>query len=115
MEMTKAIEALSALAQETRLSVFRLLVRCGPQGMSAGEIAERLRVSPPTMSHHLGQLHRAGLLTSHREARSIRYAVDFEGIGGLLRFLMEDCCRGAPAMQAAARVQPIPPRTTAEV
>jgi DNA-binding transcriptional ArsR family regulator len=114
MEMTKAIEALGALAQETRLTVFRLLVRSGPQGMTAGEIAERLGVSPPTMSHHLGQLHRAGLVTSWRVRRSIFYAADFDGIGGLLRYLMEDCCRGAPAMQAAARVRPIAPRTTAE-
>lgn len=94
--MNDAIGALGALAHETRLAAFRLLVRKGPEGLPAGEIAIRLKVHPATMSHHLGLLERAGLLTARRAARQIFYAADYAGMRGLLAYLAEDCCRGLP-------------------
>jgi len=96
MNTPEAISAMTALAQETRLQVFRLLVRAGPSGLMAGEIAEAAEALPSTMSHHLGLLERAGLVTSRRSGRSIIYAADYEGIRRLLSFLMEDCCQGRP-------------------
>ena len=96
MKSTEAIEALGALAQETRLAIFRLLVRRGPEGLPAGTIAERLEIPPPTMSFHLAHLSRAGLVTSRREGRSILYAADYRGMNALLTFLTEDCCGGRP-------------------
>lgn len=96
MEATAAVAAFGALAQETRLAVFRLLVQAGPDGVTAGEIAEALKVPASTMSHHLATIERAGLATSRRESRSIFYAADYEGIRALLTFLMEDCCQGHP-------------------
>ncbi len=98
MEIDQATEALGALAQETRLSVFRLLVRQGPSGLKAGDIAKALHVTPPTLSHHLAQLERAGLLRSWRVQRQIFYAVEFDGMRRLLTFLTEDCCQGRPEM-----------------
>ncbi len=91
-----AVLALSALAQETRLAVFRLLVREGPEGLAAGEIAARLGVTPATLSFHLAQLERAGLLSARRTGRRIFYALDREGTRGLISFLTEDCCQGRP-------------------
>jgi ArsR family transcriptional regulator, arsenate/arsenite/antimonite-responsive transcriptional repressor len=95
MEMLKAVDALGALAQESRLKVFRLLVRQGP-GMAAGAIARTLRVPNNTMSAHLATLSRAGLVVSRKESRSVIYAVDLAGTRALLSFLLEDCCRGRP-------------------
>jgi DNA-binding transcriptional ArsR family regulator len=105
MEISKAIEALAALAQESRLKVFRLLVRQGPSGMAAGEIARTLHVPNNTMSAHLATLSRAGLIASRKESRSVIYAVDLAGTRALLSFLLEDCCRGrselcAPLIEA---------------
>jgi DNA-binding transcriptional ArsR family regulator len=96
MNQREAIEALAGLAQEHRLRVFRLLVREGPVGLPAGRIAERLGIPASTMSSHLAQLERAGLLSSRRDQRRIIYAVDIEGIRKLLAFLIEDCCQGHP-------------------
>jgi DNA-binding transcriptional ArsR family regulator len=93
-----AVDALGALAHETRLSVFRMLVKAGPEGMIAGAIAERHGVPPSTMSHHLATLERAGLVQSERESRLIHYRADFAGMRRLLTFLMQDCCQGAPEM-----------------
>lgn len=111
MESDDAVAALSALAHETRLAVFRLLVQTGPNGMTAGAIAERLGSPPSTMSHHLAQLERASLLRSWRVQRQIFYASDYEGTRKLLAFLTEDCCDGRPEMcggikQAAALACP---------
>lgn len=108
MLLPNAVEALSALAQDTRLSVFRLLVRAGPDGMPAGEIAEELGVRPNTLSTHLTILEHAGLLGSRREGRSIIYAADYDRMRDLLGFLMEDCCAGraeicAPLAEIASR------------
>lgn len=96
METKAAVAAFGALAQETRLAVFRLLVQAGPNGLTAGEIAEALKVPASTMSHHLATIERAGLATARRASRSIFYTADYEGIRKLLSFLMEDCCQGRP-------------------
>jgi DNA-binding transcriptional ArsR family regulator len=92
----QAVKALAALAQESRLRVFRLLIRAGPKGLAAGEIADQLGVPANTMSAHLGVLSRARLVASRREGRSVIYAVDLDGTRKLLSFLVEDCCRGKP-------------------
>jgi DNA-binding transcriptional ArsR family regulator len=94
MEISSAIGALGALAQESRLKIFRLLVECGPDGMAAGDIARRLKLPQNTLSFHLAALARANLVASRKEGRSIIYFVDLEGTRGLLSFLVEDCCGG---------------------
>lgn len=96
MEIEAAIDALAALAQDTRLKTFRLLVKAGPSGLPAGEIARRLEVQPATLSFHLNQLERAGLVTSRRQSRQIIYAAHFKSMRALLMFLTEDCCNGRP-------------------
>ena len=96
MDSNRAVAALGALAQDSRLEVFRLLIKRGPDGMAAGEIARRLGVPHNTMSAQLAILARAGLVTPRREGRSIVYAVDLDGTRELLSFLVEDCCRGSP-------------------
>ena len=96
MELNSAVEALSALGQESRLRVFRLLIARGPEGMAAGDIAEQLGVPANTMSSHLAVLSRAGLVVSRKQGRSVIYAVDLEGTRKLLAFLVEDCCLGKP-------------------
>ncbi len=100
MEISTAVGALSALAQESRLKVFRLLVRQGQAGMAAGDIARALSVPNNTMSSHLATLSRAGLISSRKESRSVIYAVDLEGTRALLSYLLEDCCRGKPDLCA---------------
>ena len=100
MEITSAVEALGALAQESRLKVFRLLVRQGPVGMAAGDIARALSVPNNTMSAHLATLSRAGLISSRKASRSVIYAVDLIGTRALLSYLLEDCCRGKPELCA---------------
>lgn len=95
-----AVDALGALAHETRLVVFKMLVKAGPVGLVAGAIAEQAKVPPSTMSHHLATLERAGLVQSERESRLIHYRTDFEGMRRLLAFLLQDCCQGQPEMCA---------------
>jgi DNA-binding transcriptional ArsR family regulator len=96
MEAGDALHAFAALAQETRLAAIRLLVQAGPNGLAAGEIAERLGVPPSTLSFHLKELDRAGLVRSWRVQRQIRYAANYEGLRRLLTFLTADCCNGRP-------------------
>ncbi|HEU0220653.1 MAG TPA: helix-turn-helix domain-containing protein [Paracoccaceae bacterium] len=98
METKQALSALSALAHETRLGVFRLLVRAGPPGIAAGEIAQRLGIPAPTLSFHLKELERGGLIRATRRQRQIVYATDCEGTRALLDFLMRDCCQGLPEL-----------------
>ena len=98
MKIKNALDALGSLSQETRLRVFRLLVRRGPEGLTAGEIAEALGVPAPTLSFHLAHLTRAGLLRYRRDGRSLTYSIHTDGMRGLLLFLTEDCCAGNPAM-----------------
>lgn len=96
MEKQDALAALAALAQESRLDVFRLLVRSGPSGMSVGAIAEALAMPSATLSFHLKELRSAGLVTCQAEGRSRIYCPDFEIMNQLLGFLTESCCQGAP-------------------
>lgn len=94
MDSKNALDAFAALSQPTRLDVFRLLIKAGTDGMSAGDIGEALDVRQNTMSTNLAILTRSGLIRNERNGRSIRYFADFEGVRGLLAFLMEDCCGG---------------------
>ena len=96
MEIDSAVMALAALAQETRLSIFRLLVEAGPEGISAGRIGETLEVPAATLSFHLKELARAGLVSTRQERQFIYYAVDFERMADLMTFLTQNCCRGMP-------------------
>ena len=96
MKSKNAIDALGALAQESRLAIFRLLMREGPNGVPAGLIADRLGIPAPTLSFHIAYLSRAGLVTSRREGRSISYSANFRGMNALLTYLTEDCCQGRP-------------------
>lgn len=93
MEITDAVTALAAIAQETRLAVFRALVVAGPDGLSAGRIADALAVAPATLSFHLKELDRAGLITARQDGRYVIYAANFEQMNALLGFLTENCCR----------------------
>lgn len=107
-KLLQAVEALSALAHESRLSVFRLLVRAGREGLPAGEIARKLDFLPNTLSANLTVLANAGLVESRRDGRSVIYSADYERMSGLLGFLMEDCCNGdasicAPLAEIAKR------------
>ncbi|MGV1985663.1 ArsR/SmtB family transcription factor [Agrobacterium sp. 22-221-1] len=102
MEERQALASFGALSQETRLQIVRMLVVAGPDGMSAGSIAERLEVSPSNISFHLKELDRAGLIDQRREARSIIYTANYDALSGLVRFLMEDCCSGHPQILAPA-------------
>ena len=95
MEISTAVTALEALAHETRLSVFRLLVQAGPSGLTAGAIAEKLDARQNTMSSHLAKLHRAGIVSSERDGRHIIYRADFDAVSNLIVYLMEDCCGGS--------------------
>ncbi len=95
MDETTAVTALDALAQPSRLAVFRLLVQAGPQGLAAGEIGERIGVPAPTLSFHLAQLGHAVLVRSHRSGRSIIYAAGYPRMQELLDFLLENCCQGS--------------------
>ena len=94
MDRSQALAALLALGQETRLDVFRLLVRAGPGGMAAGEIAAAMGSLQNTMSANLAVLARSGLVRRRRSGRSVRYAADLAAMRGLLAFLLEDCCGG---------------------
>lgn len=100
MDRTTALAALSALANETRLDLVRLLVGAGADGLPAGEIAGRLAVSPSRLSFHLSALEQAGLIVSRRASRQIIYAVDAGGIGGVISYLLNDCCRADPDIRA---------------
>jgi len=94
MEQEDAIEAFAALAQPSRMTIFRLLVRAGPNGLQVGEIARRLGIVTSTLSGHLLILRRAGLLTATRHQRKIHYAAHMAAINDLIGFLLADCCEG---------------------
>lgn len=98
MEIQHAVAALAALAQQSRLEAFRLLVRRGPGKLPAGEIADLLEVPRPTLSFHLKELVNAGLICSERQGRTVLYGIDPAGINGLMQFLSEDCCQGRPEL-----------------
>jgi DNA-binding transcriptional ArsR family regulator len=96
METNSAVKALAALAQETRLSIFRMLVQAGESGLSAGQIAKTLGTPNATLSFHLKELTHAGLITARQESRFIYYAAHFAAMNELLGFLTENCCAGNP-------------------
>jgi len=102
MNRGQALSAFAALSQDTRLSIIRLLVKAGPDGVTAGDIADEVGVSASNLSFHLKELERSGLIAQQRESRSIIYTANYEALGGLIRFLMEDCCSGHPEICAPA-------------
>jgi DNA-binding transcriptional ArsR family regulator len=106
MKTHDALPALSALAHEHRLAIYRLLVQAGPEGMAAGQIADAMAMAPSSLSFHLAHLKRAGLIVRRRESRSLIYAADFAQMNALVGFLTENCCGGrscAPAAQPKRR------------
>lgn len=102
LETKQVITALGALAQESRLGVFRLLVRTGPSGMAASKIAEQLGIPPSSLSFHLKELTYAGLIAPRQEGRFVIYAANFEVMNGLLGYLTENCCGGNPCSPVGA-------------
>ncbi|MTH95291.1 helix-turn-helix transcriptional regulator [Roseibium sp. RKSG952] len=113
MDKNNALDALAALGQETRLDVFRLLVRAGGEGMTAGAVSEALQVRANTLSTHLGVLSRSGLIEAERKGRSIVYSAQIGVMQGLVNYLLEDCCGGNPDLCApvmgARPVLPVEP------
>src|SRR5687768_9956015 len=103
METTQAVQALSALAQGSRLSIFRLLVQAGPAGLAAGSIGEALDLPPATLSFHLAGLTRAGIAKSRQDGRFVIYSADFDRMNELVGFLTENCCSGASCAPAACQ------------
>lgn len=95
MDISDAVNRLAALAQESRLQIFRLLVQRGAEGLCVGEIGERLDIAPATLSFHLKELCQAGLITANRKSRHIYYAPDFVAMNSLVEYLTENCCNGA--------------------
>lgn len=106
--MRSVTRAFGALAQETRLAIYRLLVAAGPEGLAAGAIAERLELAAPTLSFHLKALNQAGLVRSRQDGRFVIYAANFDTMDGLVSFLTENCCAAAvcaPACRPASTVK----------
>ena len=95
-----AVAALAALAQENRLEIFRLLVQAGPEGMAAGQVAEKLSLAPNTLTFHFDRLRAAGLVTVRRDGRSMIYAAQFETMNSLLGYLTDNCCGGVSCTPA---------------
>ena len=112
MESQTAVSALSALAQEHRLKVFRLLVQAGAGGMPPNEMVERLKIAAPNLSFHLAQLKHAGLVQVRRDGRSLIYAANYDAMNGLMEFLTDNCCSGDAA---ACRVPVCEPRSATVV
>ncbi len=111
MKKTDAVEALAALAQDSRLDVFRLLVQAGPEGMSAGAVSTALDLAPNTLTFHFDRLRMAGLVSVRREGRSMIYAAQYETMNSLLSYLTENCC-GGTASARATEGRPVRKRTT---
>ena len=103
MKTDEAVVALEALAQESRLGIFRLLVEAGPEGLPAGRIAERMKLPGPTLSFHLAQLKHAGLVACTREGTSLIYSAEFGAMNDLVAFMTENCCGGDAAQCAPLR------------
>jgi len=104
MEIKNATQSLAALAQETRLAIFRLLVEAGPEGMNAGAIAEAVGIPAATLSFHVAQLARAGLVASRQESRFIYYSADFAAMDDLIAFLTDNCCQGGQCLPKTQQV-----------
>lgn len=103
MEKSNAIAALAALAQDSRLDTYRLLVQAGPDGLPAGEVAARIGLPPNTLTFHFDRLRQAGLVTVRREGRSMIYAARYDTMNALLGYLTENCCKGAPGDDCAGQ------------
>ena len=103
MKPAEVVKALSALAQPTRLALYRLLVARGPDGMAAGQVSEKLKVSPATLSFHFRTLSHAGLIESRQEGRFIYYAANYTVMNDMLAYLTENCCGGDPDACKPAR------------
>jgi len=101
--MTQAVDALAALANESRLAIYRLLVESGPQGLAAGRIAERLDLPPATLSFHLAHLARTGLVRSRQDGRFVIYSADFQNMNALVGYLTENCCAGRRCAPSTTR------------
>ena len=114
MDTKQVIAALGALAHDTRLQAFRLLVQQGPEGLPAGTIAERLGIPPSSLTFHLQQLLHAGLVTQRRLSRQVIYAADYAAMNGVLGYLTENCCGGEPAACAPAGCNPASAFATGE-
>ena len=114
MEKTDAIAALAALAQETRLDIYRLLVQAGPDGLAAGHIGERLGLPSPTLAFHLKELKNAGLVTYTRSGRSLIYAAEYPVMNALLFYLTENCCGRPTAVPATICIPETSPYCRAE-
>ena len=102
MKAAEAIEALGALAQEHRLALFRLLIEAGPEGLAAGALADALAVPHSSLSFHLSQLNRAGLIEQRRDGRSLIYSANYDAMNGLIGYLTENCCGGADCAPAVS-------------
>jgi ArsR family transcriptional regulator, arsenate/arsenite/antimonite-responsive transcriptional repressor len=111
METKQAVQALSALAQESRLAIFRLLVQAGPAGLAAGAIGEKLDLPPATLSFHLAGLTRAGLAQSRQDGRFVIYRANFDSMNTLLGFLTENCCCGSSCEASTGESDETPTRT----
>jgi ArsR family transcriptional regulator, arsenate/arsenite/antimonite-responsive transcriptional repressor len=111
MEKPSAVAALAALAQDSRLDVYRLLVQAGPDGMPAGQVADTLGIPPNTLTFHFDRLRQADLITVRREGRSMIYAARYDTMNALLAFLTENCCEGAPSGCAVPVCGPSRPAT----
>jgi ArsR family transcriptional regulator, arsenate/arsenite/antimonite-responsive transcriptional repressor len=104
MKLEQAVTRLAALAQETRLAIFRLLVEAGPEGMNAGAIAEAVGVPAATLSFHIAQLARAGLVTSRQESRYIYYSTNFTAMDDLIAYLTDNCCQGGQCLPKTQKI-----------
>ena len=111
MESKATIRALGALAHESRLAIYRLLVQAGPEGMAVGAIGEKLDLAPATLSFHLAGLRHAGLVSERRDGRTLYQAADYSAMNGLIGYLSENCCQGADCGVACA---PTPKTTSKE-
>jgi len=110
MDMKTAVQSLGALAQDSRLQVYRLLVQAGPEGVSASVLAERLRIPPNTLSFHLKTLSHAGLVSARQEGRFIYYSAHYDRMNALLGFLTQNCCGGGSCEPGVAVPAPRPRR-----
>jgi ArsR family transcriptional regulator, arsenate/arsenite/antimonite-responsive transcriptional repressor len=111
METKDAIDSLGALAHEYRLAIYRLLVERGPDGLPAGTIGESVGLAPSSLTFHLQNLHRAGLIVQRRESRSLIYSVDFDAMNDLVGYLTENCCAGSGASCARVSKPASAPKT----
>jgi len=107
MEISDAVAALAALAQDNRLEIFRLLVQAGPDGLAAGRVAEALDLAPNTLTFHFDRLRGAGLVTVRRDGRSMIYAARYQTMNSLLGFLTDNCCQGLSASSVAEACAPV--------